>query len=177
MGRKSTGRVGEPMVREAPSIEVLGAIATEIPDAHYLARARIQVALRDNPHLNPNALTAVQLAELGRNPQIVKWVMEKPELAMWLSSVALPTERIEATFSTILDTLAIRIPMMSDKDLIASLKILGELGDKFPSRYKEVKVVDAEIARMTTEEHGKLILEAARSMGYDLTERKQITNK
>jgi hypothetical protein len=164
------------MVREAPSIEVLGAIATETPDAHYLARARIQVALRDNPHLNPNALTASQLAELGRNPQIVKWIAERPELALWLANPALPTERIEATFSTILDTLAIRIPLMSDKDLLAALKLMGELGDKFPSRYKEVKVVDAEIARMSTEEHGKLILEAARSMGYDLVQRTAISN-
>lgn len=163
------------MVREAPSMEVLGAIATDIPDERYLARARVQVALRDNPHLNPHALTLEQLVELGRDARIAKWVQTDPAVAMWLTNPALPTERVEATFSTLLDTIAIRVPTMSDKDLLAALKLLGELGDKFPARYKEVKVVDAEIARMTTEEHGKLILEAARSMGYDVTERKTLT--
>lgn len=169
------------MPKKPSSVQETAAIAREAERAiamedssfrptkdQYLARARLHLELRDNPGRSVNQLTYEQIAHWCRDKRVVGWLRKFPEFRAWLTAPRDTEERIEAAYSRFVEDLEFRRAGMSDKDFINTLKLLAELGNRFPQKWQNTKVLDADVSKMSDVEKEQLLVDTVRKMGYSV---------
>lgn len=138
-------------------------------DPQYLARARLHLLMKEDATVRPDLMTLQELSDLIGTPELRSWAEQDPSFISWFVTPTEIAEKLEATYHAFIDALLIRKNHMMDGDFLKALKLVAEIADKMPSKFKDVRVMDAEVARMTGDEQVKLVVDSLRKMGYHVT--------
>lgn len=134
------------------------------------ARARLHLELRDGPQ-QANALTVSELITITQEPRITGW-MRKRGFREWLVGQLETEVQVEAAYMAAVELLSKRVGrgVISDKDLINTVKLLAEIANKMPKKWENTKVLDADVGRMSDDERIRLMVDTLRRIGYQIGE-------
>lgn len=132
------------------------------------AKANFVVALRDDPLLVAQNVSAHAAASISGVAGVERWWTEVPQFRPWFLDRYESESRAEYLFSAFLDEIEGRMGAMSDKDLMSAGKLLAEIARKMPEKHSRERVLDAGIGQMSDEARRRFILEGAAALGLDL---------
>jgi len=124
-------------------------------DAQRWVKARLVAEMRDDPLLDPKALSVDRLSRILGEPKLVDW-MRDPEFRSWFLSNKHSAAKVEFLYDQWLDQVANRLSTMNDKDLINAGKLLAEIAYKMPRATKAV-AIDVGLSNKSDEELAMII--------------------
>lgn len=123
-------------------------------------KAKLAGVLANNPIYNQDDLTPDMIAKITGDRRIYKWVKEDPQALEYFRNKNEFRQRLEHLIEKALDRAESILDNDSERALgpqVNMMKILFELGNRFPSRAKETRYLDDEVNRMSEEQLVKYI--------------------
>lgn len=149
-------------------VSLLG-VSKKLEDPMYAARGRVVFACRQDPLLQPETLSKMQLASIAREPRVAEWCDRYDWFKKWLSTPAINEENMEAVFSKMVDHVNARLSFMADKDVINAMKLISELTGRLIKAAPKEKILDKDIAGKSQEMLQEMLISNLRQIGYQIT--------
>lgn len=134
------------------------------------AKAKLTVALRDDPLLVPSNLSAPTAASIVGVGAVESWWSD-PRFRKWFLDNYESAAKAEFLFDEWLTEVGARMANMQTKDLLTAGKLLSELARKMPEKGSgRERILDAGIGSMAPDRLRQFIVESASAIGLRLTE-------
>ena len=139
--------------------DMIGQVEFTPTDTQRKTKAKLMGILADNPLYSIEDLTVDVAVELTKDRRLYKWNKENPQFIEWLRNRNEFRQRLEHLIDRALDRAEQILANDEAKEAaqVALIKILMEMGNRFPTKTKEVKYLDAAIGKMSDDEVRKYI--------------------
>lgn len=133
------------------------------------AKAKLTVALRDDPLLVSTSLTGPTAASITGVSGVETWWLDR-KFRSWFLDNYEAAAKAEFLFDQWLEEVAHRLSGMADKDLLVAGKLLAELARKMPDKFQKEKILDAGIASLQGDGLREFIRTNAAAIGLRLVD-------